>query len=311
MAGYLGNIPVPQATQTRDRFVATAGQTSFPTSGYTPNYLDVYLNGVKLDSTDYTATNGSDVVLTAGATADDIIEVVAFSTFEIGSNVDNASVATQSLVVDRQSTDGTIIDLQKDGTTVGSIGAASGYITIGQADTGLLFQNTNDRIQPWNVSGNAGRDAGIDLGHAAGRFKDLYLSGGVYLGGTGSANKLEDYEEGTWTPVVSGVTLTSAEGKYTKVGRLVTATFNINSNATTSSSQFLIRNLPFTNSDLVNSGRSAGYLSYDNSSYGHMLLFNNAANYVAFRREGVGTLESISAMSGHLFWGTLIYCTDA
>ena len=32
------------------------------------------------------------------------------------------------------------------------------------------------------------------------RFKDLYLSGGVYLGGTGSANQLDDYEEGTWTP---------------------------------------------------------------------------------------------------------------
>ena len=46
MAGYIGNIPVPEATQTRDNFTATSGQTTFATSGYTPGYLDVYLNGV-------------------------------------------------------------------------------------------------------------------------------------------------------------------------------------------------------------------------------------------------------------------------
>ena len=82
MSGYIGNIPVPQATQTRDNFTATASQTTFTTSGYTPGYLDVYLNGVHLDPTDYTATNGTDVVLATGATAGDVLSVVAFSTFE-------------------------------------------------------------------------------------------------------------------------------------------------------------------------------------------------------------------------------------
>ena len=83
MAGYIGNAPVPQATQTRDNFTATAGQTSFATSGYTPGYLDVYLNGVRLDESDYTATNGSDVVLDTGAAVDDVVSVVAFQTFEV------------------------------------------------------------------------------------------------------------------------------------------------------------------------------------------------------------------------------------
>ena len=83
MSGYIGNIPVPQATQTRDNFTATASQTTFTTSGYTPGYLDVYLNGVHLDPTDYTATNGTDVVLATGATTGDVVSVVAFTTFEI------------------------------------------------------------------------------------------------------------------------------------------------------------------------------------------------------------------------------------
>ena len=79
MSGYIGTAPVPQATQTRDSFTATSGQTSFATGGFTPNFLDVYLNGVKLASADYTATNGSDVVLASGAATGDILEVVAFT----------------------------------------------------------------------------------------------------------------------------------------------------------------------------------------------------------------------------------------
>ena len=84
MSGYIGTQPVPQATQTRDVFTATSGQTTFATSGYTPNFLDVYLNGVHLDPSDYTASNGSDVVLAVGAAAGDSVTVVAFTTFEAG-----------------------------------------------------------------------------------------------------------------------------------------------------------------------------------------------------------------------------------
>ena len=85
MSGYIGTQPVPQATQTRDSFVATGGQTSFATSGYTPGFLDVYLNGVHLVyATDYTAANGSDVILAVAATAGDIVDVIAFTTFETG-----------------------------------------------------------------------------------------------------------------------------------------------------------------------------------------------------------------------------------
>jgi len=86
MAGYIGNIPVPQGTQTRQNFTATASQTSFPTIGYTAGFIDVYLNGVKLISgTDFTASNGSDVVLTSAASASDVLDVVIFDTFNTSS----------------------------------------------------------------------------------------------------------------------------------------------------------------------------------------------------------------------------------
>ena len=87
MAGYIGDIPVPQATQTRQSFTATASQTSFPTIGYTAGFIDVYLNGVKiLDGVDYTATNGSDVVLTTGAALNDILEVTIFTATDLSTS---------------------------------------------------------------------------------------------------------------------------------------------------------------------------------------------------------------------------------
>jgi hypothetical protein len=87
MSGYIGNIPVPQATQTRQSFTATASQTTFNTAGYTAGFIDVFLNGIKLvDGTDYTATNGSDVVLTTGAALDDVLDVVAYTAFDVANN---------------------------------------------------------------------------------------------------------------------------------------------------------------------------------------------------------------------------------
>ncbi len=82
MSGYIGAIPTPQATQSRDVYTATSNQTTFTTQGYTPNFVSVYLNGVHLARADFTATNGSDVVLASGASANDVVEIVSFGTFQ-------------------------------------------------------------------------------------------------------------------------------------------------------------------------------------------------------------------------------------
>ena len=154
-------------------------------------------------------------------------------------------------VVNRQTTDGTIIDLRKDGTTVGSIGVGSANdLYIGRADTGLLFDNS-DYIRPWNTGTNAARDAAIDLGVSDSRFKDLYLSGGVYLGGTGAANKLDDYEEGTFDPRIDGWTGTygTQGGVYTKIGNWVHCYGGIITNSGTGSFSGTfpgLAGLPFT-----------------------------------------------------------------
>ena len=70
------NVKASQFTRTSSSFTATEGQTTFSVS-YTPNYVDVFVNGVRLTSSEYTATNGSTIVLNDAAFAGDIIDVIA------------------------------------------------------------------------------------------------------------------------------------------------------------------------------------------------------------------------------------------
>lgn len=63
-------------TYTRTTITATAGQTSF-TAAYTVGYVEVYLNGVLLNSADYTATSGTAIVLATAAAAGDLVDVIA------------------------------------------------------------------------------------------------------------------------------------------------------------------------------------------------------------------------------------------
>ena len=70
--------------QTKQEFTATLGQTSFTvTGGYTQGYVDVFRNGVRLGSDDFTDTSETAIVLTVPAQADDLIEVVKYNVASI------------------------------------------------------------------------------------------------------------------------------------------------------------------------------------------------------------------------------------
>ena len=78
------------ATRTEFVYTATAGQTSFSGNdansnslAYTAGQIDVFLNGVRLAAADYTATNGTAVVLGVGAEASDTLNINAFGTFSV------------------------------------------------------------------------------------------------------------------------------------------------------------------------------------------------------------------------------------
>jgi hypothetical protein len=207
--------------------------------GDTSGYVDIQAPAVA----GATTINTSDIATAGGVTTADSAEV---------------------LTLNRTSSAGSIINLQKDGSTVGSIGVydTGSGLDVYMADTvcGIrASQAGTDNIMPCNADGS-NSDADIDLGSSTTRFRDIFLSGGAYLGGTTSANYLTDYEEGSWTPayyvrgnrsqpVFTSGSYDAQVGRYVKVGRVCHCHITIYINGGTKDndpSTDVAINLPFT-----------------------------------------------------------------
>lgn len=206
---YLG-IPASGITTTAYRtvteFTATAGQTTFTPPSYTAGFISVYRNGVLLGSADYTATNGTTVVLATGATSGDLVTVESF----LVSSVLNAIPATTGSVGSTYIANSVSLVTPSVTTTLG-VGAA----VASTSGAGITFPATK------NPSSNV--------------------------------NTLDDYEEGTWTPVVTSATgsitsYTVQSATYTKIGRSVTVNvqFTITNNGTGGFRIDILNSLPFS-----------------------------------------------------------------
>ena len=132
--------------------------------------------------------------------------------------------------------------------------------------TAIQMYNTTSSSNVWYVNGEGDYftgnsyprdDANKDLGFRSGyRWRDLILSGGVQLGGTGTANYLDDYEYGNWNSTVqwqNGNTTggynntTTVAGTYVKVGTVVHAWIQVYPNSYNGGSDCVITGitLPF------------------------------------------------------------------
>ena len=334
---YIGVSP-QFGVRRKHTYTATAGQTSFSGAGsegatlsYTDsNFVDVYQNGVKLGDADYTSTSGTAIVLAQGASVDDLVEIIVFDAFSAadtvskadGGTFDNAITVAKdgatALTVDRATSDGAIVDLQKDGTSIGNIGIASStndiFInSVASNHKGLRFGS--GAIVP--TTNSAGTDDNATaLGGATQRFSNLYLGGGIYIGGTGSANLLDDYEEGTFTPIYEGSssdpTITyntdSTVGAYVKIGELVHVQGRIRTNATSGGSgNLLLGGLPFTSYSGSNyyAGFTIAYSRYWSSDNFPIALYTYNGTTTAFLshgreadlRDGIGILVTTADLT--------------
>jgi len=118
----------------------------------------------------------------------------------------------------------------------------------------------------------------------------LSINDGVYLGGTASANKLDDYEEGTWTPQIyyqnstdqANATNTVSQGKYTKIGNLVFVQFRLDfsqSSSPPANDNIGVKNLPFAGANNHYAG-GGNVITSDASSNGYNLALPNAGSTV-------------------------------
>ena len=175
MSGYIGSTPVPQATQHRESFTCTEGQTTFNTAGYTAQFVDVYLNGSHLSPADFTATNGSDVVLGVAASADDVCDIISYTPFEVA-----GATFTGTTTTDVSLTTGV---LTANGGAVfneGSVDVDFRVETNGNVNM-LFVDGGNDNVGigvvPTNVSGYTCLDIGAD---STGSFIELDSANGMY-----------------------------------------------------------------------------------------------------------------------------------
>ena len=144
----------------------------------------------------------------------------------------------------------------------------SGTVSFGTSANGdLIFLNgtqiglgTTSTTETVNFGGNARLNTGNLVIGTSGKGIDFSATPG-----TGTSELFADYEEGTWTPallfdssMVGSFTYTTQVGTYTKVGRLVTASFNLVWTARPSGGLVMVLNLPFT---AVNAKNVRGFIS--------------------------------------------------
>jgi len=119
------------------------------------------------DTTPYDNTSGNGILLGDGL-------------------ISSAQSGGNAAIFNRMTSDGSIVQLRKDGTTVGSIGVHSSSLQIGTSNTQIKFSDAEDSFYVVNSAGVA-RDNSHDLGKTGARFKNLYLSGGVYANNASGA----------------------------------------------------------------------------------------------------------------------------
>ena len=127
-------------TSGRFKYIATANQTTFTGAShsdtgsavltYDSGFIDIFKNGVHLDPSDYTATDGSTIVLDVGCSVNDEIYVLTFGTFNV------ASISANSITSD-------VLATARGGTGLGSIGTAGQVLKVNSSANALEYGNAS------------------------------------------------------------------------------------------------------------------------------------------------------------------------
>jgi hypothetical protein len=197
---------------------------------------------------------------------------------------------------------------------------SQGGITVRSSSTTdtnyLMFADGtsgNERYRGYiGYSHNTGADGGEHMQFAASGGTGLmrFYADGIALGGeTATANRLNDYEEGDFTPTLGhSHTATEADGKYTKVGNMCIAAMSITLPTTSNANHLVLGSLPFT----AAGGRpGAAILRYSNSGTAYLIAWhvNAGESSVAPYYGNGGSVVTYAEQSAKRFDLTFVYRT--
>jgi hypothetical protein len=333
-------------TYTRTTFTATAGQTSF-TASYTVGYVQVYLNGILLNSADYTATTGTTVVLAAAAASGDIVDVIALNigTFTSGGYTRTTYTGTAGQTsftasytpgfiqvylngvlldtTDYTASSGSAVVLNT-GTAAGdtvdlvalSISGFTGSVTIsGSPTSGQLTAWTGassiQGVASSSVDANLNLTIGGNLSMSSSFLRNRLINGNMYVAqrlpaavattaasGTGSVATVT-FSGGVTvavgaTVIITGVTPTGYNGTYT-----VTASSagSVSFASTTTGAQTVAGQITYT-SVTVTAGTTVPTISTGYPIVDRWFAYSTGANVVAAQVAGTGSNRSIFQITG-------------
>lgn len=368
---YIGKGANGFGIRERYRYSASGSQTAFTGSDLdskTLNFdsgslLDVYLNGVLLDTADYNTSTANTVTLTSGATASDEVMIIVYDVFSLSDAMpktggtfsgavthtgaftsvgidDNADTTTITLDANEDITASNGIYLSGDLTSLtvdkGGIDRSGNTTRIISARSGGNYADMSINVAGVDKSdGNSGMNrclyidyqgnTTIDQGNlvigTSGKGIDFSATGNTSATGASTVNELlDDYEEGSWTPLLDAATnggtvvTTHNNGQYTKIGREVKASFQcvLNSKGSGSGNVY-VKGLPYvTGSGSTHYGFAFGYFSGTNdeqrggwaganTSY---IRFNNGANMDS-------AVQLSELTNGYYITGSFLYFTDS
>lgn len=158
------------------------------------------------------------------------------------------------------------------------------------------------------------RDNGlIQIGAAVSMSSTLSVASGLTLSGdSSSADALDDYEEGEFTPTGNSVTYTQSGGHYTKVGNRVFVTFYVQFPSTSDGNSVQITNLPFTfknhdsGQERANANRGGFTVAYSNSGQ-ELRFLGSSGTTVITAHNFSGNAVTNNLISGKSIFGGGFY----
>ena len=160
---------------------------------------------------------------------------------------------------------------------------------------------------------------GVALEDAA--LTDPAITGGIYIGGTGAATYLDDYEEGSFSPTMWGgsggsITYTQNSGYYVKIGKMVYVTFSITIASTSLSGTIYFNGFPFAPNDAQWGRNQFSTYGVDLPAYSDKHLYPAGANFAILYDSdnggwSVGSTSNTNIAAGDYFTASMWYTTNS